>query len=122
MKRLLSTATLFASTGTLLCCALPALFVALGAGSVFAGLVSNIPQLVWLSEHKGLTFGVAGVLLGTSAVLQWRARKMECPADPQLAEACRTNRRWMGPAFWLALAFFGIGAFFAFAPTLLGWA
>src|SRR5256885_12789354 len=28
-----------------------------------------------------------------------------CPADPLLAEACRTNRKWMGPTFWVALGF-----------------
>jgi hypothetical protein len=122
MRRLLSTASLFASTGTLLCCALPATLVALGAGSVFASLISQVPQLVWLSEYKGITFGLAGFLLSSSAILQWRARGVECPADPRLAEACRTNRTWMGPVFWVALSLFLIGAFFAFAPTFFKWA
>jgi hypothetical protein len=42
---------LFAS-GTLVCCVLPAVMVALGAGAALAGLVTSVPQLVWLSAHK----------------------------------------------------------------------
>jgi hypothetical protein len=119
VRRLVATAALFASTSTLLCCALPALFVALGAGSVFAGLVSHVPQLIWLSEHKAVTFGVAALLLGAGAVLQWRARQLACPTDPQLAEACRTTRSGTGPVLWIAVALFTAGALFAFVPPLL---
>jgi len=51
-SRLVDFLTLFTSASTLICCALPALLVAIGAGSVMAGLVSNVPQLIWLSKHK----------------------------------------------------------------------
>ena len=47
-----SVASLFASSSTLICCALPALLVALGAGAALSSLVSAVPQLVVLSEHK----------------------------------------------------------------------
>jgi hypothetical protein len=36
--------TLLASTSTLICCALPALFVALGAGATFASMVNAFPS------------------------------------------------------------------------------
>lgn len=39
----LPTLSLFTSVGTLLCCALPALLVTLGAGAVFASLVKQCP-------------------------------------------------------------------------------
>jgi hypothetical protein len=48
----LSALSLFTSFSTLICCALPALLVALGAGAVLSTLVSHVPQLVWVSEHK----------------------------------------------------------------------
>ena len=54
---ILSAATLLSSAGTLVCCVLPAVLVTLGAGASLAGLVTAIPQLVWLSEHKTLVFG-----------------------------------------------------------------
>src|SRR6187200_1056050 len=43
----LATAALLASSGTLVCCVLPALMVALGAGAALAGLVTAVPQLIW---------------------------------------------------------------------------
>ena len=44
--------SLFASTSTLICCALPAIFVAIGAGATFASLVSSFPFLITLSKYK----------------------------------------------------------------------
>jgi hypothetical protein len=44
--------TIIRSLSTLLCCALPALLLALGAGAVVASAVAAVPQLVWRSEHK----------------------------------------------------------------------
>ena len=44
--------TLLASTSTLICCALPALFVTLGAGATFASIVSAFPQLIIISHYK----------------------------------------------------------------------
>ena len=50
-RSVLPTLTLFGSFSTLLCCALPALLVSLGAGAVTIGLVSAVPQLIWLLCH-----------------------------------------------------------------------
>lgn len=123
MKKFLTSLSLLASTGTLLCCALPALLVALGAGGVLASVVSNVPQLVWLSEHKALTFGVAGVLLGFSAFAQWQARARACPVDAsdEVKAACAQTRTWSGFALWISVTVFLVGSFFAFAPQVLGW-
>ena len=111
--------SLFTSLSTLVCCALPALFVAVGAGAALAGLVSNVPQLVWISEHKDVVFGMAGSMLLLAGGLQWRARHAPCPADPQLAEACRRARRNSLRIYLLSLAIFAVGAWFAFVAPLL---
>lgn len=102
------------SSSTLICCALPALLVALGAGATLAGLVSAVPQLVWLSTHKALVFGTAGVMLAFAGGLQYRARFAPCPADPRLAAACMRARRTSLAVYLVSLAIFGLGAFFAF--------
>jgi hypothetical protein len=47
-----SVLSLFTSSGTLVCYALPALLVAIGAGAALSLLVSVFAQVVWLSEHK----------------------------------------------------------------------
>jgi hypothetical protein len=117
----LSWLSVFASGSTLVCCALPAMMVGLGAGAALSGLVSAVPQLVWLSEHKGLIFGAAGGLLAVSGLVQWQVRRsIACPPDPALAAACATTRDVSYWAWWGSVAIYAIGAFFAFvAPYLL---
>jgi hypothetical protein len=115
-----STASIFTSTTTLVCCALPALLVAIGAGAVLAGLVSAVPQLVWLSAHKLEVFGAAGVMLALAGVMQWRARSLPCPADPRLAAACARMRRLSVVIYWVSVAIYAAGVLFAFALPALG--
>ena len=113
--------SLLASSGTLVCCALPALLVMLGAGAALSGLVAAVPQIVWLSEHKGWVFGTASVLMLAGGVLQWRNRTAPCPLDPQLRAACLRTRRWSLVVYAVSLVLLAIGAAFAFVlPALMG--
>lgn len=107
-------AALLASGGTLLCCVLPALMVAVGAGAALAGLVGAVPQLIWLSEHKALVFGFAATTLALAGGVLWKARRLPCPVDPHLARACRRLRRWSAGLYATALAAFAFGGLFAF--------
>lgn len=89
--------TLFASTTTLICCALPILLVTLGFGSVVAALTSRYPLLVTLAEYEGWMFGLSATLLILTAWFIW-GRPMHCPADPVLAARCQRARsinRWV---------------------------
>lgn len=113
--------SIFTSSGTLVCCALPALLVALGAGAALSGLVSAVPQLVWLSANKGAVFGVAALMIAVAGVLQWRARSAPCHADPDLATACMRTRTLSASIYAGSVAIFGVGVLFAFVlPTFLG--
>jgi hypothetical protein len=112
--------TLAASAGTLVCCVLPAVMVALGAGAALAGLVTSFPQLIWLSEHKPLVFGFAIFMLALSGSVQWRARRLPCPADPALALACVRLRKASWLLWGAALAATLLGALFAFVLPRLG--
>ena len=105
---------LLASTTTLVCCVLPAVLVSLGAGAVVVGLVTTVPQLVWLSEHKALVFGGAALLVAASGFVIWHARTLPCPADPALARTCMRLRRTSAVVFALAVAFLLLGSGFAF--------
>jgi len=106
--------TLLASSGTLVCCVLPAVMVALGAGAALAGLVTAVPQLVWLSDHKVAVFGVAFAMLASSGFLLWRARRLPCPSDVRLAYACQRLRRASVALWGIAVACTVLGAMFAF--------
>jgi len=119
MKKLLQWVSLFGSLSTLLCCALPALLVSLGMGAAVAGMVTAVPQLVWLSERKDALFLGCGILLAAAGLLQWRARNEACPIDANLAEACAETRGWSGVMYWVSVAVFAVGVFFAYlAPRL----
>jgi hypothetical protein len=112
---------LLASSATLVCCVLPAVFVAIGAGAVLAGVVSAVPQLIWLSEHKVAVFLTAALLLLVSGALLWRGRRLPCPADPQLARACVRLRRVSSAVYGFALVAFAVGTVFAFVlPVVRG--
>jgi len=115
----LSLLTLFTSGGTLICCALPALLVSLGAGAVMASVVSSVPQIVWFSEHKLGVFIFAGVMLSISGFLQWQARSLPCPSDKELAELCNKTRVSSLNIYIFSVCVFLIGGFMAFlAPWL----
>ena len=108
------TLTLFTSMSTLLCCALPALLVSIGAGAVMIGLVSAVPQLIWLSEHKMQLFIFAGIMLSLSGILRYRNRNAPCPADPTKAKACARLRRISSVIFYVSVLCYASGFFFAF--------
>ena len=115
----LSAAALLTSSATLVCCVLPAVLVALGAGAALAGLVTAVPQLIWLSEHKLLVFGVAGLLLAVSGVSLWYGRSLPCPTEPAAARACQRLRRFSSVMYGIASVSFAIGGVFAFVLPVL---
>lgn len=113
-----SVASLFATSGTLVCCAIPAMLVALGAGAALSSLVSVFPQVVWLSEHKLGLFLFAGLMMGASGVLQWRNRTAPCPTDPALRQACMRTRKVATVVYGVSVAFYLVGGWFAFVMPL----
>ena len=114
-----SVLSLFTSSGTLICCTLPALLVGIGAGAAMSSLVSTIPQLVWFSEHKVGVFIVAAVMLVISGAMQWRARSLPCPVDPILAATCMATRKTSLRVYVFSVVIFLIGGFFAFIAPLI---
>lgn len=114
-----SLASLFASSSTLVCCAIPALLVALGAGAALSSLVSIFPQMVWLSEHKEQLFGFAGLMVIGSGALQWRNRSAPCPTDPALRDACLKTRKTAITVYATSVLLYLIGGWFAFIQPWL---
>ena len=110
---------LFTSFGTIICCALPALLVSLGAGAALAGLVSAVPQLVVLSTYKVEVFSVAGLLLLVTGIYQWKMRNAPCPSDKELARACERIRLINAWLYGFSVVLYLAGFFFAFLATRL---
>ncbi|NIR43471.1 MAG: hypothetical protein GWO40_04690 [Gammaproteobacteria bacterium] len=105
--------TLFASTGTLVCCALPITLVALGLGSAVVGLTGAAPWVVTLSRNKEWVFLVSGLLLVAGGWLVFRPGRT-CPTDPRLGRLCTTLDRWNRRIYWSAVVIWGVGFFAAF--------
>lgn len=114
-----SVATLFASSGTLVCCALPALLVTIGAGAALSSLVAAVPQLVWLSEHKEALFAFAGLMLAGSGALQWANRHAPCPVDPRLRDTCLRTRKTSTRVYLASVVIYLVGGWFAFVQPWL---
>ncbi len=118
-EKLLAGLSLVTSASTLVCCAMPALFVTLGAGATLAGLVSSFPQLVWFTEQKQWVFGIAGLLLLAGGWLQWRARHAPCPVEPGAARACLRMRRGGRIIYGFSVLLYLTGFAFAFVIPYL---
>ena len=112
---------LFASTGTLLCCALPILLVSLGMGAVVASLASNVPFLITLSMHKGWVFAGSGLMLLLGGGALYRPDRV-CPSDPELGKICSAAHKWNVRLFWGSVAVWCLGFFMAFLLLpITGW-
>lgn len=72
--KILAILSLFASTSTLLCCALPTLLVTLGLGAVVASAISSMPWLITLSRYKEWVFLIAGILIIANWIMIKRRR------------------------------------------------
>lgn len=110
--------SLFASSSTLICCAIPALLVSLGAGASLASLVAVFPKIVWISEHKEIIFLSSAGLMLVSGMLQWHNLNAPCPIDPRLRNACLKTRRLSLIIYFCSLGFMVLGGWFAFIQPL----
>ncbi len=104
----ISILTLFFPLGTLVCCVLPIIFVALGLGTVIAALNSQFPIFFTLSHYKIWIFLISALLLLFTAWLLWRPGQ-SCPIDPELAAVCNKIQKWNKRIFWVALSIWLIG-------------
>lgn len=110
---------LFSSASTLLCCALPSLFVLLGAGAVFATLIEKFPFLITLSEHKTSLFLFSFVALLVAGYFQYRSRYLACPTDKNLAQSCSSTRKWSFVVYVFSCVLFVTGFVVTYLIPLL---
>lgn len=100
--------TLFTTTGTLVCCAIPIIFVTLGLGATVAAMTSAFPFLIVLSQHKIWVFAFSGLMLAMSGWLMYRPGRA-CPTDPELGKACGTAHKWNKRIYWSSVVIWCIG-------------
>ena len=112
--------SLFASSSTLICCALPALFVFIGAGATFASLVNIFPQLIIISHYKiQISIGTLIILL-IAGILIKKSDSLPCPIDPKLRNICLKTRKKSKAMYYISVIIFLSASFFTYLlPTYL---
>jgi len=100
--------TLFTTTGTLVCCAIPIIFVTLGLGATVVAMTSAFPFLIVLSQHKIWVFAFSGFMLALSGWLMYCPGR-SCPVDQALGEACNTAHKWNKRIYWSSVVIWSLG-------------
>ena len=118
-KKFVDFLSLFGASGTLLCCALPALLSVVAGGAAVGSLVSTFPWLIPLSVHKHWLFLGAGALLTFNGFLTLKPKgKVACSITG--GKGCAVAGTFTRRMFWFSVILYGIGAFtaYAFVPIL----
>lgn len=111
---LLNFLSLFSSTATLICCALPVLLVALGFGVVVATTVSTFPWLMTLSRQKHWVFLGAFLILTANYALVYRKTKTR---SCNVGTSCHTQSavsRTTRAVYWISWGLYGVAFFVAY--------
>ena len=117
-NKLVNYLSLFTSSGTIICCALPVLLVSMGAGAVLSSFIAVFPQLVILSIYKIPIFIGAFIMLIIAGMLQYQSRGLPCPTDKKQANACMQTRKVSMIIYFTSVGIFIIGLLFAFIIPL----
>ena len=107
----------FFSSATLLCCALPATFVFLGAGAVFASFTSFFPLLTWVSEKSDIIFILAAICLIIGFFFEKKNKNKDCQQE-NISE-CQPVRDYSKLILRASTVFYAISIFFAYVLPLL---
>ena len=110
--------TLFISSSTLICCALPALFVAVGAGATLASLTNVFPQLIIISQYKVLISFITLIILLVAGVMIKKSEALPCPVDPNLRTICLKTRKNSKTLYYLSVIIFASASVFTYLVPL----
>ena len=112
--------SLFASSSTLICCAFPALFVALGAGASFVSLVSTFPFLIVLSQYKIYITSFATLMILVAGYVNYKTYLLPCPSDSESGRLCMQTRKRSRKIYYFSVAIFLFATIFTYiVPNFL---
>ena len=112
--------SLIASSSTLICCALPALFVTLGAGATLVSIIDVFPELIIISKYKIYISIFALLFLIIAGILIKNASLQPCPTDPNLKDICIKTRKRSKIIYIISVFIFAFASIFTYIiPTLM---
>ena len=111
----LSVFTLFTSSGTLLCCVLPAVVATIAGGAAVSSMLSVFPFLIPLSMHKEWIFAIAAILIAINGYMGFKPNQ-DVACDVEAGEdGCDITGRFNKRMFYISATVLAVGAFFAYA-------
>jgi len=111
----LSVFTLFTSSGTLLCCVLPAVVATIAGGAAVSSMLSVFPFLIPLSMHKEWIFAIAAILIAINGYMVFKPNQ-DVACDVEAGEdGCDITGRFNKRMFYISATVLAVGAFFAYA-------
>lgn len=112
-EKAISVLTLFTSSGTILCCVLPAVVATIAGGAAVSSMLSVFPFLIPLSMNKGWIFIIAAILIALNGYLVFKPnQKVACDVDE---DGCDVTGRFNKRMFFISTIVLAVGAFFAYA-------
>lgn len=112
-EKIISFFALFGSTGTLLCCALPAALAAVAGGAAVGTMLSAFPWLIPLSQNKEWIFIGAGGLIVFNAILVFSPKgKVACSITG--GKGCDVAGAFQKFMLWVSIVIYIVGAFVAY--------
>ena len=112
-EKAISVLTLFTSSGTILCCVLPAVVATIAGGAAVSSMLSVFPFLIPLSMNKGWIFIIAAILIALNGYLVFKPnQKVACDVDE---DGCDVTGRFNKRMFYISGSVLAVGAFFAYA-------
>ena len=113
-KKIVDFFSLFGSSATLLCCAIPATLSVLVGGAAVSSFVSVFPWVIPISKHKDVLFLIAGSLLVLNGVLTLKPKgAVACTITG--GKGCEVAGNFTKGVFWFSVSLYSIGAFAAYA-------
>lgn len=112
-EKIISFLSLFGSSATLLCCALPATLSIIAGGAAVGSLISVFPWLIPISKYHNWIFGIAAILLLINGIFVFSPKgKVVCAVTGgKGCEVAGSFSKWM---FWISTILYSIGVFFAY--------
>ena len=106
--------SLIISSSTLICCALPAMFVAVGAGATLASLVGVFPQLIILSKYKIFISVITLFILLAAGLIIKKSESLPCPIDPKMKSLCLKTRKRSKNMYYASVIIFLMASTFTY--------
>lgn len=112
-EKVMSFLSLFGSSATLLCCALPAALSMIAGGAAVGAIISIFPWLIPLSRYHNGIFLVAATLLLINGIFIFRPNgKVACALMG--GRGCEVAGGFSKAMFWISIVLYGTGFFFAY--------